>query len=257
MAIINILLTIIIMAIFGTIKKGLSALGQKLGVLKKPSSNPKLGNKKTPTVETMSSQHKMDALMAKAAYDKPKDRKSFGPFIYDKGLSNLRTAVWHAPGIKQTVIAYKGTNDFQDLISDIDIVKGTTAEGAVFKQDKIEYDKIKAKYGSRIRVVGHSLGAARSRETVKNNAADNPQLTGHGFNVGEGANAEGLGARIACSNPIKAMRPKFCDKFESSHIKGDPLSSAHRVTGWGRQTNYAGVAMPGSIANHDMTNFIK
>ena len=244
------------MAIFGTIKKGLSALGQKLGVIKKPGGL-KLGNKKTPTVETMSSQHKMDALMAKAAYDKPADRKSYGPFIYDKALSNLRTAVWHDPKIKQTVIGYKGTNDFQDLISDIDIVKGTTAEGAVFKQDKIEYDKIKAKYGSRIRVVGHSLGAARSRETVKNNAADNALLRGHGFNVGEGVNAEGLGARVACANPIKAMRPKFCDRFESSHIKGDPLSSAHRITGWGKQTNYSGVARTGSIANHDMDNFIK
>jgi len=242
------------MGLLGAIKTGLAAAAQKLGIKKKPGG--KLGQKKAPTVATMTDQHKLDALMAKDAYSKPAARKSFAPYMYDSALSNERTAVYHDAHTKKTVIAYKGTNTFKDLVSDIDIVKGSTAEGAIFKQDKIEYQKIKAKYGPHIRAVGHSLGAARSRETVKNNAADNEHLSGHGFNVGEGANIEGAGARIACANPIKGMRPKFCNKFESSHIKGDPLSSAHRITGWGKQTNYAGVAHTGSLANHDMDNFL-
>ena len=106
------------------------------------------------------------------------------------------------------------------------IVRGTQRNNPVYKADLKKYDAVKAKYGGDTRVSGHSLGGSRAKFVSRERNAH-----GQAFNLGSGLDKTMLKDKLRCNNPIKSMRPAFCDKFTAHHVKGDALSVTHNL-GW-------------------------
>ena len=226
----------------------------KLGRLQKSRARlgvPHAG--KTATLSDMTGEDKLGRDMAEAAYEVDK-RDELGKqhgYELDKDLSDNRTAVFHNKDKGRSYIGFRGTADSKDLYTDLldprgNILKGTQNKNPQFQNDLKMYDAVQKKYGGSTAVSGHSLGGQRARHVSKHRGAQ-----GQGFNVGTGLDKGMLVDKLKCSNPIKSMRPKYCDKFTSHHVSGDLLSATNRF-GYGKQKNYK-FKNPGKA--HFLTNF--
>ncbi len=194
---------------------------------------------KTYTLNDMTNEDKDARDFAHQAYEKPEERAATHKgYLLDKDLSDTTTAVYHNPETNQSYIGFRGTADLKDVYTDVadprgNILSGTQRNNPVYKADLKKYDAVQKKYGGETRVSGHSMGASRSRNVSKQRNA-----YGQGFNLGSGFDKTMLVDKARCSNPIKSMRPKFCDKFTSHHIRGDLLSVTNNL-GYGTQKKYA------------------
>ena len=197
---------------------------------------PRAGNA---TLSDMTGEDKEARDFAHQAYEKPEERaSSHKGYELDKDLSDKTTAVYHNPTTKQNYIGFRGTADMKDLFTDTldprgNIVRGTQRNNPVYKADLKKYDAVKAKYGGDTRVSGHSLGGSRAKFVSRERNAH-----GQSFNLGSGLDKTMLKDKLRCNNPIKSMRPAFCDKFTAHHVKGDALSVTHNL-GYGKHKKYA------------------
>ena len=149
----------------------------------------------------------------------------------DKELSDPETAIYYNQS--NVIIGFRGTANVKDLITDIDIVKGTTNDPR-YKQAIDIYNKVKSKYPNlNIIATGHSLGG--------NLALYLNSLYGiqsESFNAG-------LGLGFIKSNPNK-------DRAILNIIKGDPISSLGALSNLGKVRVYNAI----TDNPHSMKNYI-
>lgn len=129
------------------------------------------------------------AHLADLAYENPETRikrASALGYRYDPELSHDRTAVF--VNEEGAVVSYRGTQDLEDLISDIGVATNTDLVNRRLGQAVEEAQKVKAKYG-KVAATGHSLGgyladrasdATGLEATVFNPAASPLGLTQYG-----------------------------------------------------------------------------
>lgn len=233
----------------GFIGKAFSGFKKKIGITKRPSGQQKTVTKQ-PTVATMSEEDRLARDMAEMAYQKPEERGAIGDYQLDTELSDKNTAVYHNAKTNKNYIGFRGTADLKDVYTDVadkrgNILRGTQKNNPMYKADLALFDKVKGKYGGTTAVSGHSLGGSRAQ-----NVSQQRNVKGQAFNLGRGFDKGMLMDKAKCMMP-KMMRPEWCDKFTSHHIKGDLLSVANRGS-YGKHKNYAA---KNPLKAHFMSNF--
>jgi hypothetical protein len=149
----------------------------------------------------------------------------------DKQLSDSETAIYYNQ--TNVIIGFRGTANVKDIITDIDIVKGTTNDPR-YRQAVDIYNKVKAKYPElNIIATGHSLGGNLA---LYLNSLYNIQS--ESFNAG-------LGLGFIKSNPNR-------DNAILHIIKGDPISSLGALSNLGKTRVYNAV----TENPHSMQNYI-
>jgi hypothetical protein len=152
-------------------------------------------------------------------------------YTLDKELSDPETAIYYNQS--NVIIGFRGTANLKDVITDIDIIKGSTNDPR-YKQAVDIYNKVKGKYpNENIIATGHSLGG--------NLALYLNSLYGiqsESFNAG-------LGLGFIKSNPNR-------DKAILHIIKGDPISSLGALSNLGKVRVYNAV----TENPHSMQNYI-
>ena len=219
---------------------------QVLGV-KKSTKSPKKR-----AYDQMNKDEQEDAIFTNASYDAPETRKDIGDYKYDKDLSDLRTAVYHNPKTKHTKMSLRGTDfkNVKDVATDVGILTGKQKNTSMFKKDKKDFKKVVSKYGKNIKLHGHSLGGSRAYQLSKDN-----NVEASVFNMGTGIDKGGMFDKLKCSNPIKTMRPKWCDKIKKHHVFGDGISATGKLTAGDQKTYFTGDYNPAKT--HTMANFLK
>jgi hypothetical protein len=91
----------------------------------------------------------------KATYEK--DKKDIGDYKIDKKLSGLRAKIYTNANTGKTVVAYRGTDNIHDMITDVNLLfdnKNTKR----FRHAQKVYDRVVNKYGKdNLILAGHSL----------------------------------------------------------------------------------------------------
>lgn len=85
----------------------------------------------------------------------------------DSSLSGKRVQVYYNPKTNQTVIAHRGTQGFQDWITDMRYVFDNNTHTNRFEHSRNIQQQAEAKYkNSKITTVGHSLGGALAEHSA-------------------------------------------------------------------------------------------
>ena len=108
------------------------------------------------------SSHVMSDLLAQSYHtkDKKKRRLQVDGFHIDPSLSGERVQVWYNPTTGQAVVVHRGTQGFQDVMTDARLFFGDKS-GKRFKHAENIQKKAEAKYGrENISTIGHSLGSS-------------------------------------------------------------------------------------------------
>jgi len=141
--------------------------------------------------------------ITKASYESKRPDYIDG-YEYDNELSNSNTAIYYNDN--NVIIGFRGTVNIDDLITDVQVVKGTS-DNIRFKQAIEIYNKVKNKYPSKtIMATGHSLGGSLA---LYLNSLYNIKV--ETFNAG-------MGLGFLKSNPNASNAMMYV-------IKGDPISS--------------------------------
>lgn len=187
----------------------------------------------TPQAESNANLSGLSSTLAKisnAAYQSNRP-SSLDNYNLDKELSDPETAIYYNQ--TNVIIGFRGTANVKDLITDIDIVKGTTNDPR-YREAVDIYNKVKSKYPNlNIIATGHSLGG--------NLALYLNSLYGiqsESFNAG-------LGLGFIKSNSNK-------DRAILNIIKGDPLSSLGALSNLGKVRVYNAI----TDNPHSMQNYI-
>ena len=187
----------------------------------------------TPQAESNANLSGLSATLAKisnSAYQSNRPT-TIDNYNLDKELSDPETAIYYNQS--NVIIGFRGTANVKDLITDIDIVKGTTNDPR-YREAVDIYNKVKSKYPNlNIIATGHSLGG--------NLALYLNSLYGiqsESFNAG-------LGLGFIKSNPNR-------DKAILHIIKGDPISSLGSLSNLGRSRVYNAI----TENPHSMQNYI-
>lgn len=121
-----------------------------------------------------------DASQAIYGTQKSIDRLGRLGFSKDEELSDHNTGVYHNPVTGKTILSFRGTTDWEDLVPDAQLAFGNY-EGSEFKKAYDDFDKVKNKYGEGFIVTGHSLGGTKAIQ-----AADRRGGRAIAFNPGTG-----------------------------------------------------------------------
>jgi len=117
----------------------------------------------------------------KSSYNK--GGADYKDFKIDTELSGQRVQVYHNPKSKQTVVAHRGTQGFQDWVTDARYGVGDTSSRR-FQHSKNIQKKAEQKYGANnVTSIGHSLGSQlaekssskRTKEIITLNKPVSPQ----------------------------------------------------------------------------------
>ena len=157
-------------------------------------------------------------------------------YTLDKDLSNVNTAVYHNES--NVIIGFRGTVNADDLVTDIQVIKGTS-DNIRFKQAVEIYNKVKNKYPNlKIYATGHSLGG--SLALYLNSLYG---LTVETFNPG-------MGLGFLKSNPN-------ANNATLNIIKGDIISSLSGLSSLGKVNVYNPINPEGSARQaHSIKNFL-
>jgi len=111
--------------------------------------------------------------------------KSLDGFQRDESLSGQRVQVYNKPDTKQTVVVHRGTQGFQDVLTDIKLAfhPSLYMKSNRFQHAKAIQEQAENKYGKEnVTTVGHSLGAklaadvgGKSKEIITYNKPIIPQ----------------------------------------------------------------------------------
>jgi hypothetical protein len=99
-------------------------------------------------------------------------------------------------------------------------------------------------------ISAHSLGASLGYELSKKKGVKATL-----FNAGRGLDTTAVLDKARCNNPIKRMRPKFCNDITQHRVVGDPISTANRLAGGKTKLHNIGSLNP--LKNHSMSNFVE
>jgi len=164
------------------------------------------------------------------AYKSPGSRRrNIHGFVYDDKVSNRRTAVYHDPRNKRTLLAHRGTQvtSPRDIATDVALTFGGFKKTKHYKDQVKKFQEVYDKYGAKntYHLTGHSLGGhlqplhSRFHKTVKSAVSFNPPGSTSGI-VSSGIQ------RIAMTPAQRAI-----DKSHANFIHSlDPVSilSRHR-----------------------------
>lgn len=88
-------------------------------------------------------------------------------FVVDKDLSGRRVQVYHNPETNQSVTVHRGTQGFQDVLTDAQLALGLKTNKRWKHAEKVQ-KQAEDKYGRQnMTTIGHSLGAAIAEKTGK------------------------------------------------------------------------------------------
>lgn len=189
---------------------------------------------------------KFYAKIAEQSYKEPDMRVSVDGYELDEELSDLRTAVYHNPNKKDTVIGYRGTviGDADDFLTDAEIYKGTHRNTSQFINAENSFEKAREKYGTVNAVAGHSLGGTKSKHISKKY-----NVKAHAFNTGVGKDETYVKDTLNCMLPSP---PVWCDKLTTHKVIGDPISFFSG--GYGNTRTYR---TKKRYNNHSLSNFLE
>ena len=101
-------------------------------------------------------------------------------YVLDTKLSNTEHSVFFNKDKGETIIAFRGTANLLDIVTDAHILVGQELKTQRFQESEELYHKVASKYGTdSIVVTGHSLGSA-----VSVHIAEKFDVEGHHFNPG-------------------------------------------------------------------------
>ena len=239
--------------LFGRKKKeNIKKLGRKqTGGKKLGQKNVNKSTKKRP-VDDLNDDEKLDAILANDAYKSKNDRKNVGDYEYLKEDSDKHTGVYINRKTGKVRIGIRGTADMRDVGTDAYITAGKLRKSKRFKEQEKNYDKVAKRYGKQNieKISGHSLGGSLSYELSKKKG-----VKATIFNAGRGLDATAVLDKARCNNPIKRMRPKFCNDITQHRVVGDPISTANRLAGGKTKLHNIGSLNP--LKNHSMYNFVE
>jgi hypothetical protein len=195
--------------------------------------------------EEMNDEEKLSRDISNEAYSGENERKNFGGFEYRAGDSDKRTAVYHNPKSKKTVIGYRGTADLKDAAFDTKILMGTQNKSDEFKRNLSHFDRMQAKYGNSISVSGHSKGGAAAAHVSRyRNAKANV------FNTGKGLpSLSSVRDRVRCALP---KPPPYCGRITRHRIANDPVSMLDKFN-YGKHKTYD----TAGLKSHSMLSFYR
>lgn len=102
----------------------------------------------------------MLAYMAATAYKTTKPSSVFG-YFRDGQLSGPDWDVWQSQGMREVVLAFRGTQNKRDFLPDVAIALGMQSLNPRFRAAERLFDHARSKYpGCRVLATGHSLGGA-------------------------------------------------------------------------------------------------
>lgn len=98
-------------------------------------------------------------------------------FELDTQLSTQEHSIFHNKTTNETVIAYRGTTNLDDVKTDSHILMGREKNTERYKQSEDVFEKTKDKYGGDITTTGHSLGGG-----ISLHISEKYDVKGHHFN---------------------------------------------------------------------------
>ena len=227
-------------------------LGRKnIGYKKLGQKNVNKSTKKRP-VDDLNDDEKLDAILANDAYKSKEDRKNVGDYEYLKEDSDKHTGVYINRKTGKVRIGIRGTADMRDVGTDAYVTAGKLRSSKRFKEEEKKYDKVAKRYGKENieKISGHSLGGSLSYELSKKKGVKATL-----FNAGRGLDSSAVLDKARCNNPVKRLRPKFCDDIKQHRIVGDAISTANRLSGGKTKTHSIGSMNP--LKKHSMSNFVE
>ena len=161
----------------------------------------------------------------------------------DEELSKDIHKVYHNPNSKKSIIGYKGTTNYKDVLTDIEGICLNDYEHKDFKYAYSVYDKVKERYGDNISTSGHSLGGSLADRVAAKN--DKNAIV---FNPGSGP----LGFKT--SDKTQVYRKK--DDQVSIYVSGknvDNLAEKKTIT-YNNNSNLP-LYMLNQLNSHTLQNF--
>lgn len=173
--------------------------------------------------------------ITRATYEQDRPENIDG-YTLDKELSNVNTAIYY--NADNVIIGFRGTVNADDLVTDIQVIKGTS-DNIRFKQAVEIYNKVKNKYPNlKIYATGHSLGG--SLALYLNSLYG---ITVETFNPG-------MGLGFLKTNPNAS-------NATLNIIKGDIISSLSGLSSLGKVNVYNPINPEGTARQaHSIKNFI-
>lgn len=212
----------------GKIKSFGSAVGKHIGNITQAMTPEASGN------ANFSGLSSTMLKITKASYESTRPENIDG-YEYDPELSNSNTAIYFND--QNVIIGFRGTVNIDDLITDVQVIKGTS-DNIRFKQAVEIYNKVKNKYpGKIIMATGHSLGGSLA---LYLNSLYNIKI--EAFNPG-------VGLGFLKSNPNASNASLYV-------IKGDPISALTGLSSLGNLKVFNPInPQAGLRERHSMNNF--
>ena len=161
---------------------------------------------------------------------------------------NSRVDVWVNDESKEVIMSNRGTDDLQDIGTDIRLALGLSSTSKRFQESARHYEKIGEKYDSdeyKHILVGHSLGGSVNNHIYHNN--EDSVSSVHNFNPG--SSIESVLAKIK-HKVTKADH----SKVHQYTIKGDDISVMGR--GNSSYTNHEIEMREGTLNPHSIHQFL-
>ena len=166
------------------------------------------------------------AQIARASYNNGPD--IIGPYRLIKNYSNSHHLLYS--GNNQLVISFRGTKEFKDIGTDIQLIVGKESESERFNNDLQYYDEIRETWPSKnIILTGHSLGGSivlyiATKRNIYKGYAFNP-----GVSFSTNLNAPNVDI-IRTTGDVMSMLSHFKDsKANIKNIDNSNLFTAHTV----------------------------
>lgn len=162
----------------------------------------------------------------------------------DESLSEDTHKVYHNPNSKKSIIGYKGTTNYKDVLTDVEAIGLNDYEHRDFKYAYNVFDKVKEKYGDNISTSGHSLGASISDRVAAKN--DKNSII---FNPGSGP----LGFKTSDKTQVYRKQDDQVSKF----VKGknvENLPENKKTVTYGNNSNLGLYAL-NQLDSHTLDGF--
>ena len=162
----------------------------------------------------------------------------------DEELSkDTRHKVYHNPESKHSIVAFKGTTSYDDILTDLESIGLNDYEHKDFKYAYNVYDKVKERYGDNISTSGHSLGGSLADRVAAKN--DKKAIV---FNPGSGP----LGFKTSDKTQVYRKQDDQVSKYVSGK-NIENLPEKKTVT-YGNNSNL-GLYVLNQLDSHTLQNF--
>ena len=161
----------------------------------------------------------------------------------DESLSEDTHKVYHNPNSKKSIIGYKGTTNYKDVLADVEAIGLNDYEHKDFKYAYNIYDKVKERYGDNISTSGHSLGGSLADRVAAKN--DKKAIV---FNPGSGP----LGFKTSDKTQVYRKQDDQVSKYVSGK-NIENLPEKKTVT-YGNNSNL-GLYVLNQLDSHTLQNF--